>query len=250
MNYYTTKEIAKLIGIHVNTVRLYEQCKLISKPERKRNGYRIFTDLHFVQFRLARAALRTEILQNGLRKQAVEIVKVCALGNYEDARQRISSYLQQIDLELLHAEEAIDIARQILCGFHENFQTEHSGFTRKETAKLLNISIDTLRNWELNGLITVKRKKNQYRIYFYEDIQRLKMIRSLRCANYSLTAILRMLLALEINPSANMREHINTPNPDEDVISACDKLLTSLADAKTNMMYVLTQIKLMEQMKK
>ena len=46
MNTYKTSEVAKLIGIHPNTVRLYENAGLISKPERQSNGYRIFTDLN------------------------------------------------------------------------------------------------------------------------------------------------------------------------------------------------------------
>ena len=58
MNTYKTIDIARIIGIHVNTVRLYEKCGLIPKPERLGNGYRVFTDLHIEQFRLARAALR------------------------------------------------------------------------------------------------------------------------------------------------------------------------------------------------
>ena len=55
---------------------------------------------------------------------------------------------------------------------------------RKEVSELLDISMDTLRNWEMNGLLTVRRKDNGYRIYTDKDIQRLKIIRTLRCANY------------------------------------------------------------------
>ena len=43
---YKTSEVAKIIGIHPNTVRMYEDLKLISKPIRKDNGYRVFKDLH------------------------------------------------------------------------------------------------------------------------------------------------------------------------------------------------------------
>ena len=75
MNQYRTIDVARMIGIHVNTVRLYEKCGLISKPERLENGYRVFTDLHVEQFKLARAALKVEVLQNGLRKQAVQIIR-------------------------------------------------------------------------------------------------------------------------------------------------------------------------------
>lgn len=250
MHVYKTHEVSKIIGIHVNTVRLYEKYKLISTPARLSNGYRVFTDLHIEQFKMARAVLKVEVLQNGLRKQVIDILKVTALGNLEDAKKMAECYLQQLDLEINRAEEAIEIARKILNSYDPNIPKEEVALTRKETAQTLQVTMDTLRNWELNGLITVKRKQNRYRIYFYEDIQRLKIIRSLRCANYSLSSILRMLEELSQNPDADLRKSIDTPTDNEDVITACDKLLTSLSEAKANMLYAVSQIENMQKMKK
>ena len=65
-----------MIGIHPNTVRLYEELELIPKPQRQPNGYRIFSDLHVEHFQLARLAFQVEVLQNGLRKKMVQMVKV------------------------------------------------------------------------------------------------------------------------------------------------------------------------------
>lgn len=59
--------------------------------------------------KLARAALRVEVLQNGLRKQAVNIIKVSAAGNYEEAAALTRRYIQQVDQERKNAEEAIQI---------------------------------------------------------------------------------------------------------------------------------------------
>ncbi len=84
-NTYTTNQVAKIIGIHPNTVRLYEDVDLISKPMRKENGYRMFTDLHLEQFKLARTAFQIEVLQNGLRKKAVSIVKLSASCEFDKA---------------------------------------------------------------------------------------------------------------------------------------------------------------------
>ena len=75
MNTYTTTEVAKIIGIHPNTVRMYEEWGLIPLAERKPNGYRVFTDFHIEQLRLARIAFQIEVLQNGLRKKVVEIIR-------------------------------------------------------------------------------------------------------------------------------------------------------------------------------
>ena len=82
MSTYSTNQIAKIIGIHPNTVRMYEEWGLIPLAERKSNGYRIFTDFHIQQLRLARTAFQIEVLQNGLRKKAVDTVKLSAKGNF------------------------------------------------------------------------------------------------------------------------------------------------------------------------
>ena len=231
-NTYKTSQVAQIIGIHPNTVRLYEELELIPKPERQENGYRVFTDIHIEQFRLARTALKVEVLQNGLRKQAIDIIKTSATGNLIEAENLAKSYLRQIKREQRNAEEAIEIVMQLLSA--EEQETDKLCLTRKETADYLQITMDTLRNWELNGLVTVKRKQNGYRVYTDEDIKRLKIIRSLRCANYSLSAILRMLNELSRDPQANIEEAIDTPKETDDIISVCDKLLTSLSRAEEN----------------
>lgn len=232
MNTYKTAQIAHRIGMHPNTVRLYEEWGLIPKPQREANGYRVFTDFHIEQFKFARTALKVEVLQNGLRKQAINIIKTSAAKDFDRAIFLTERYLQQIKREQRNAEEAITITERLLSG--ENQETGNILFTRKETADHLQTTMDALRNWEMNGLLTVKRKQNGYRVYSDEDIRRLKIIRSLRCANYSLAAILRMLNALSKDPEADIREVIDTPKENDDIISVCDKLLTSLQYAEKN----------------
>ena len=231
MNTYTTTEVAKIIGIHSNTVRMYEEWGLIPLAERKANGYRVFTDYHIEQLRLARIAFQIEVLQNGLRKKVVEIIKLSANKDFDKAVRFAEEYRNQIQREKRNAEESIGIAKQILSGK----SVEQTLFLkRKEVSDYLDISMDTLRNWERNGLLQVKRKKNGYRAYTSEDIERLKMIRTLRLANYSLEAILRMLNALEHNPQIDMKQVLNTPQADSDIVSVCDRLIVSLKDAEEN----------------
>jgi DNA-binding transcriptional MerR regulator len=129
---YSTSETVKIIGIHPNTVRPYETLELIPKPERKQNGYRVFTDFHIAQFKLARTALKVEVLQNGLRKKAMEIIKTSATGNIKKAETLVKEYLQQIIQERLHADEAIAIAGNLLSGEIET-ATEFA-LTRKKAA--------------------------------------------------------------------------------------------------------------------
>ena len=231
MNTYTTSDVAKFIGIHPNTVRLYEEWGLLPPIERKANGYRIFTDFHIEQLQLARLAFQIEVLQNGLRKKIVLMVKTAATKDFDAALSLTEEYRKQLRQERANAEEAICIAKQLLCGVTE----ENTHFLkRKEVSDYLDISMDTLRNWEMNGLLAVKRKQNGYRVYTDEDIKHLKIIRSLRCAGYSLEAILRMLQQLSKNPSTDIRKALNTPKTDAEIITVCDKLIVSLQNAEKN----------------
>lgn len=229
---YKTHEIAKIIGVHPNTVRMYEDIAFIEKPKRQDNGYRVFTQIHIDQMKIARLALKGEILQNGLRKKAVNIIKLTSKRDFDSAISETNSYIIMLDDEISNAREAISIVEKSI------YDSEHydkgTTFKRKEVAGLLDVTVDTLRNWELNGLITVKRAENGYRVYNCHDIKRLKIIRTLRCANYSLSAILRLLNSMSKQGNIDITQVLSTPNSNEDIISVCDKLLVSLKNTKTD----------------
>lgn len=244
MRTYRTAELAAIIGIHPNTVRLYEELELIPKPERRPNGYRIFTEFHLEQFRLARLAFQIEVLQNGLRKKIVRLVKASAAGEFNTALALAQEYIKLAREERVHAENAADLAREGLCG-----REKESGCLRRrrEVSAHLGISVDALRNWETNGLLTVKRKDNGYRVYTEEDIRRLKVIRTLRCAGYSLEAILHLLCQLSENPETDIAQALNTPRKDADIVAVCDKLITSLTLAEQNARQMIGMLKKMKQ---
>ena len=229
---YSTSQIADKFGLHPNTIRLYENWGVISSPERKPNGYRVFTDEHIKQIEIVRRALRAEVLQNGLRKQAVQIIQTVALRDYEKALTHTNDYIKNIDKETEFSKAAIVIVESIL--HNQPMKVGTTLYTRQQAADELNTTIDTLRNWELNGLLTVKRKENGYRVYDETDMQTLKVIRELRVANYSLSAILRMLNALHGKKQINVGEVLNTPDDGEFIISVCDKLIVSLTELRAD----------------
>lgn len=228
---YSTSEIAKRIGIHPNTVRLYEKLGLISLPQRKTNGYRVFTEVHLYQLRIARTAFAVEVLQNGLRKKITDIVKTTARGEYASALTKTDEYIKQTEVEIRGAHEAVDIVKGL---FSSSDSVTMYPLKRHEVSVLLGISMDTLRSWEMNRLLKAKRKENGYRIYMQEDVKRLKVIRTLKCANYSLSAILRMLNSLDRHEGTDISALLGEPSGSEDIISACDRLVLSLNSAKKN----------------
>lgn len=246
---YSTSQIAKIVGVHPNTVRMYEEWGLIQKPRRKENGYRVFGDIHIKQFALAKKALQIPILQAGLRKKIMDAVKLSALYRFEDAKRLVDEYIQVAAMEIEHAKEAAALTQTLYEQQNETGKT----YKRAEAAKELGLSIDTIRNWEMNGLITVKRKDSGYRIYDENDMNRLRIIRSLRCANYSLSAILRMLSKLEIqqgNKDCDIYNLLNTPEDGEDILYVCDQLVVSLESAIQNAKEVLNILDEIKQIKK
>ena len=116
MNTYRTKEIAGLIGVHPNTVRFYEEVGFITPPERLKNGYRVFTELHLRQMELARLALRAEVLQNGLRKKAIEVIHLCAALDFDRSILSAREYEAMLVRETENAKAAIVSVEAILNG--------------------------------------------------------------------------------------------------------------------------------------
>jgi len=82
---YQTAQIAKLIGVHPNTIRFYEGMKLIPVIPRTASGYRIFNDRHLEQLQLLRTAFQAEIISSRLRQEVFEIVKTAAAADIDGA---------------------------------------------------------------------------------------------------------------------------------------------------------------------
>lgn len=229
MHTYRTNEIARNTGVHPNTVRFYEDMGFITPPKRLANGYRVFTELHLKQMELARLAMRAEVLQNGLRKKAIEVIHFCAAIDFDRAIQSAREYEAMLTRETENAKAAIVSAEAILNRKHK---PDGVSLKRREAAERLHVTLDTLSNWELNGLITVKRRENGYRVYDASDLERLNIIRTLRCANYSLSAILRLMNHLDKHESAPVEKILNTPAEQEDIVSVCDRLILSLENTR------------------
>lgn len=241
---YKTAQIAKLIGVHPNTVRFYEEMELLPVIPRTESGYRIFNDRHLEQLRLLRTAFRAEIISNRLRQEVFEIVKTSAVDDFEGAYLGTQKYLEHLKEEKAGAEEAIRITLDIIK--NSNTLDENIIFNgRIETAGMLGITIDVLRDWERNGLIKVPRNSNRYRKYGLKELNRLKIIRTLRNAHYSMMSILRMLNQLDYG-EINIREVIDTPSEEEDIVCAADRYITALSMAEKDALEMLNILDAMQ----
>jgi DNA-binding transcriptional MerR regulator len=227
--YLTTSQVAKIIGVHPNTVRLYEQWGFLPEIPRSPSGYRRYTDFHVDQMRLARTALNSGWPGRAIRRSAVALARKTATGDLGGALEQAYQHLAIVQAERGQAE----IAAQLVQRWADGLSTDATGHSLRigDVARLLGITIDTLRNWERNGLIVVPHDPaNGYRLYSQTEIGRLRIIRMLRNAGYSLMSILRMLDSLDRGESNDLRRVLDTPRPDEDIRYATDCWLSTLAE--------------------
>ncbi|MCX8132313.1 MAG: MerR family transcriptional regulator [Clostridia bacterium] len=247
MKTYKTAQIAKMIGVHPNTIRFYEEMRLLPVIPRTESGYRIFNDRHLEQLHLLRTAFRAEIISDRLRQEVYEIVKKAAADDICGAYQSTQGYLEHLREEKARAEEAIRIALDII---ENNAKSDETVVFcgRLEVAEFLGITIDVLRDWERNGLLFVPRSSNGYRKYGLKEMNRLKIIRTLRNAHYSMMSILRMLNRLD-QGDRNIREVIDTPGEEEDIVCAADRYITALSMAEKDALAMTEMLELMTKRK-
>ncbi len=112
--YLRTKQIAQEIGVHDNTVRLYEGLGYIAPTQRSKAGYRLFTKTHLEQMRLARLALGWPY--PGSREGTLELVKCAANDDLGMAMEWAYQNLAHVRVERTHAEAAIEFLERWALG--------------------------------------------------------------------------------------------------------------------------------------
>jgi DNA-binding transcriptional MerR regulator len=226
--YLYTSDLARAVGIHPNTVRLYEGWGLIPPAERSPSGYRLFTQLHLDCLRLARTIYAAPYPGRGFRALGSEIIQCAVVEDWHGALEKAQEHLAAVQTELEQAEAAADLLEH----WAQRPSTDSEEDTRLligEVSKLLGISIDIIRNAERNGLLRVPRNPhNNYRLFGKREIERLRIIRMLSKAGYSHMAILRMVIELDAGNRRSLKKVLDTPRPDEDIFGAADRWLTTL----------------------
>ncbi len=226
-NRLSTAKIARLTGVHPNTVRLYEAIGWISPAPRSPSGYRLFKEAHIDQMRLARTALAGAWPGRNIRRSLLRLVGLTAREDYGAALEQAYHNLAVVHSERAQAEAAARLLERWAQGAPVD-ATERP-LTIAEAARRLELTPDVLRNWERDGLLeTPRHRRNGYRQYGQPEMARLRVIRMLRQAGYSLLAILRMLVRLERGEAQNLRQSLDTPPEDEDIFTAADRWLTTL----------------------
>ncbi len=229
MKYLRTSDLAKAVDVHPNTVRRYVDRGRLPPVEYSPSGYRRFTQLHLDCLRLARQVYGGQYPAKGIYQSGVRIIQATVSGDLDGALELANSHLALVQSERSQADIAADLLERWVSSAPAD--TTIRPLQIGQVAYLLGITIDILRNWDRNGLIDVPRDPaNGYRRYGAQEISRLRVIRMLSLAGYSISAILRMLVQLDQGEKANLRHALDTPHPDEDVYLASDHWLSTLAN--------------------
>ena len=223
-----TNEIALAVGVHPNTVRLYEDWGYISPVPRLENGYRHYNALHLQQMQIARLAFRQEFIQNNLRTMATKIVRLSGQQKFLESWQTAISYLKFLQSELNFAKQAVQLVDVLR--LRQNYSSTY--FTHRQAALELELSEETLRNWERNGLFKVERTSQNRRQYREQDLQKLLIIRTLRSAHFSIASILKLFEEIDsIQDVADIHAILNSTKFSQEFYHVTDELELNLKKA-------------------
>jgi DNA-binding transcriptional MerR regulator len=235
-----THHLAKALGVHVNTIRLYEAQGYLPAIPRGANGYREYSPLHLEQARLAQLTLQWPYV--GDKTLLAQLVTSAASGDLGMAMEHAYQYLALIRMERTLAEAAIEYLERWAAGYL--LDTPRQRVRIGEAARHLNVSVDTLRNWERNGLIDVPRDPaNGYRLYGTAEFGRLRVIRTLVKSGYSLMSILQMLRQFDAGERQNLRDALDLPREEDELVQViADRWLTSLIALESRAQAIIRQI--------
>ncbi|MDV4149302.1 MerR family transcriptional regulator [Clostridium sp. AL.422] len=198
MKKYRTSEVAKIIGVHSNTILAYEKSGYVSKVKRSTSGYRIYTDNHIEQIKLVRLVLTNELIKTYMWFKVRDILKIIGKEDLNSAFILCKEFLSDVQREKLNEYRVIEDIKRIVKEHIE--KAEKFSLHRSEVAKLIDVSIDIIINWERNGILSVPRNnKNNYRVYSEKEILILKVTKLLRKENYCTQCVRGMIKTLENN---------------------------------------------------
>jgi DNA-binding transcriptional MerR regulator len=230
---YRTIDLARVAGVHPNTVRLYEKIGFISPAPRASNGYRLYGEKHLYQIRICRCIFDHAWLGKELRRASLLIIKSMLIWDLQDADRHTQHYLALIHKEMSAAKQTA----RILYKWAQGCKPTDTGkaYSRSQIAEMIGTTEEAVRNWERNALIRVPRiGPNRTRIYGEAELERLRVIRMLRQSGYSMSAIHSSLRQYDAGHSLGIIEALSTHETAEGTswIWVGDRWLESLEAAR------------------
>lgn len=241
---FTVSDLARAVGVHPNTVRLYEAWGLLPPVPRRENGWRKYSAAHLEQMRLARMALPGPFPGGG--EPVYALVKEAARGNLSRAIELSAVYSANVELEYDRSQKAY---RELIAWARRRASGREDAAVpllhRREAARRLGATVDALRTWERNALLHVGKDENGYCLYGAEALYRSAIVRSLRIAGYSISAIHRVFRECDRRNVRGLRRALDSPAPGADLVSVADRWLTTLKEHRRRARRIRAQLERM-----
>src|SRR5690242_989755 len=159
-----TSDLARAVGVHPNTVRRYVERGWLPPAPRGVNGYRLFTLEHLDCLRVACIVHIAVYPGRAIRLSARKVAQSAVADDWDAALEHARAHLAFVHAERAQAEAAAQLLERWATGTPAN--TTEQPLRIGQVASLLDVSVDMLRNWERNGLLTIARnERNRYRTY-------------------------------------------------------------------------------------
>lgn len=228
-----TVDLARAAGVHENTVRLYAAWGFLAEPPRGANGYRLWSAEHRDQMIFARRAIGGAWPGRRIRDSVLALVRRAAGGDLAGAFEDALAHERLVDQERARAEAAAAFLEGWAAG-SVKAADDDEWYSPRRAAEAVGATMGQIRNWERNRLVATPRDpRTGHRFYSPDEIGRLRVIRSLLLAGYSVAAVLRMTLALDRGRTSGLGVVLNTLRPGEEALTAFDRWLASLTEQRT-----------------
>ncbi len=234
MKNYSTHQIAEYSGVCVNTVRNYEKLGFISKSKRADNGYRIFTDIHKMQMTICRLIFSPPYVNSVIRKASIEVIYASGKEDFVLCKELTEKYIDVINNELQKANNAVKALTDFCMP-----EVEDVFYDRKEASIIIGTSVETIRNWERNGLI-ISVKKGKKRVYGKTEIAFMRIIYILLSGGFTLQKIYNSLKFLRntdnehaIEALYNSSEYMYLEVIEKNIIERIKEALNSAYNIRT-----------------
>lgn len=221
---YQVKDVAKATGVKESTIRFYEKCGFLETVERLPNGYRVYTEHHLYQVKVCHFVFGGYVNKR-LRKCSMQLIEAAKAWDSDAYEAAAAAYREAIGEDIERTKKVIEIAMEGM----RTQETSDLQYTKKQAAEAVGTTVESIRNWERNGLIP-QTAAYQKRYYSQAVIDRMHVIRLLLDTGYSIMAIFQFLQKMDSGTQAEAKKVLINPEKGEDLLSCADYYLQALYD--------------------
>lgn len=237
-------EISRLTNTPTSTIRAYEKWGLITPPKRQSNGYRVYETYHVTQVQIVRL-LFGGFLNRRLRKITYQIDNAMKIRDQKMCMECTLRYQEALLEEKGIALSAIEMIRSAAENrqIEAHDQSENKRISAAEAANLIHTTKDSIRNWERNGLINIGVQPYERRTYGINDVERMKLIKTMLAIGFSMSTIKRFFVLYDEGKVQEAIKSIQTTPNAEDILTTADAWIHMLTLKEEHTKQILSMIK-------